>query len=241
MIGLIVAVSPDNIIGVNNTIPWNYPLDLKRFSDVTRGSTVIMGRNTWESIGRPLKNRRNIVITSRPESLSGVEGIELFPSIKDALATATGDVWFIGGKRIYEEALKMGVVDVVDVTMIPDRIPFSMQAVTLNIQHMLAHSFVRDFSVKHPDPRLTCVRYYLMGSMDAQAVLGSYHSSASCRGEQCSVCGIDATHKLGEEIMHDDPFPERHNLTAYVCCEHFRMVLGPATRCSVVKMTDPVA
>ncbi len=228
MIGLIVAMSNSGVIGVNNTIPWSYPLDLKRFSEVTRGSTVIMGRNTWESIGRPLKNRRNIVITSRPLV---AEGIETFKTIKEALATSTGNVWFIGGKKIYEEALRLGVVELVDVTQIPDHIPFSMQSVTLNLDPLLAHSYVRDFSVKHPDPRLSCVRYHRMGSMDAQAVLNSYHSSASCRGERCSVCGADATHKLGEEIMHDDPFPERHNLTAYVCCEHFRMVLGPATRC----------
>jgi hypothetical protein len=50
--------------------------------------------------------------------------------------------------------------------------------------------------------------------------------SRSCGGERCSVCRADATHKLGEEIMHDDPSPHRHNLTAYVCCEHFRMIVG---------------
>lgn len=232
MIGLIVAISSNGVIGVNNTIPWNYPLDLKRFSDVIRGSTVIMGRNTWESIGRPLKNRRNVVITSR---MINVDGIETFTSIKGALETCTGDVWFIGGKRIYEEALRMGVVDMVDITRIPDRIPFNLQAVTLQFDQLLAHAFVRDFSVIHPDPRLECVRYHRMGTMDAQAVLNSYHSSASCRGERCTVCGVDATHKLGEEIMHDDPFPHRHNLTAYVCCEHFRMILGPATRCPASK------
>ena len=55
--------------------------------------------------------------------------------------------------------------------------------------------------------------------------------SASCRGEKCSICKSPATHKVGEEIMSDDPNPIRHNLTAYVCCEHFRLIMGPAVPC----------
>ncbi len=57
--------------------------------------------------------------------------------------------------------------------------------------------------------------------------------SASCGGEKCSMCGKDATHKVGEEIMHDDPNPNRHNYTAYVCCGCFRKILGPAVPCEV--------
>jgi len=232
MIGMIVAISANDVIGVNNSIPWNYPLDIKRFGEVTRDSTVIMGRNTWESIGRPLPKRRNIVITSKQLT---VEGIETFTSVKEALATTSGNVWFIGGRKIYEEALRLGVVELIDVTRIPDHIPFTTNIVLLNIDRQLSYMFVRDFSVEHPDPRLSCVRYHKMGSMDAQAVLHSYHVSLACRGERCSVCGVDATHKLGEEIMYDDPFPKRHNLTAYVCCEHYMMILGPATRCPIAR------
>jgi hypothetical protein len=51
--------------------------------------------------------------------------------------------------------------------------------------------------------------------------------SASCRGERCSICGQDATHKVGEEIFHDDPLPYRHTLTAYVCCRDFVRIMGP--------------
>jgi len=51
--------------------------------------------------------------------------------------------------------------------------------------------------------------------------------SASCRGEKCNICGVSATHKVGEEIPDDDPFGDRHNFTAYVCCKHFRMIFGP--------------
>jgi len=50
--------------------------------------------------------------------------------------------------------------------------------------------------------------------------------SASCKGEQCRICGQPATHKVGEEIQHDDPFPDRHNWTAYVCCEDFAVIFG---------------
>lgn len=64
-----------------------------------------------------------------------------------------------------------------------------------------------------------------------------HHVSGSCEGERCSVCGAPATHKLGEEIPDDDPHPNRHNLTAYVCCAHFGMVLGRLARerCGLAK------
>lgn len=56
--------------------------------------------------------------------------------------------------------------------------------------------------------------------------------SKSCIGEVCRICGEDATHKVGEEIMHDDPMEgQRHNLTAYVCCDCFLMIVGPAALC----------
>lgn len=55
--------------------------------------------------------------------------------------------------------------------------------------------------------------------------------SACCQDERCSLCGVPATHKVGEELQHDDPNPNRHNLTAYVCCSHFRMLFGDAAPC----------
>lgn len=59
-----------------------------------------------------------------------------------------------------------------------------------------------------------------------QNVSNSRFVSGTCKGEKCSVCGENATNKLGEEIPYDDPNPNRHNLTAYVCREHFRMIVG---------------
>src|SRR5207237_8790497 len=103
-IGLIAAVSPEGVIGVGNRIPWHYSGDMKRFARVTRGSTVIMGRLTWESMNRRLlPKRRHIVITRAALG----EGVEHYADVASALAAVPeGDVWFIGGARIYEEAMK---------------------------------------------------------------------------------------------------------------------------------------
>jgi dihydrofolate reductase len=118
MRGMILAVSPDGVIGVGGTIPWKYPGDLRRFKRVTMGATVVMGRATFESMRRPLAGRRNIVVTGRPIEMPGVEWVS---SLGEALQLAgEGDVWFIGGARIYAEA--MAHVDVIDVTYVPDRI-----------------------------------------------------------------------------------------------------------------------
>ena len=116
MKGILVAVSPEGIIGKDNSIPWHYSADLKRFKRLTLGKTVIMGRRTWESLPvKPLPDRRNIVITR-----SSLEGVECFQSIDNALATCEGDVWFIGGAGIYQEAL--GKADIIDMTLVPDNV-----------------------------------------------------------------------------------------------------------------------
>ncbi|MGD0676026.1 MAG: dihydrofolate reductase [Polyangiaceae bacterium] len=118
MRGLIFAMSPDGVIGAGGKIPWKYSGDWKRFKRVTLGTTVIMGRSTFESIGRPLSGRRNIVVTSRDLD---TEGVERVGTVDEALALAgDDDVWFIGGARIYEEAMKHA--DVIDVVLVPDRI-----------------------------------------------------------------------------------------------------------------------
>ena len=116
MKGILVAVSPEGIIGKDNSIPWHYSADLKRFKNLTLGKTVIMGRNTWESLPvKPLPERRNIVIAGLV-----LDGVECFRSIDDALGTCVGDVWFIGGAGIYQEAL--GKADIIDMTLVPDNI-----------------------------------------------------------------------------------------------------------------------
>jgi dihydrofolate reductase len=116
MRGMIFAASPQGVIGVGGKIPWRYLGDWKRFKRVTMGTTVVMGRKTFESIGKPLPGRRNVVVTSHTIDIAGVE---CAGSIAEALDRAgAADLWFIGGGRIYQEALDY--VDVIDVTYVPD-------------------------------------------------------------------------------------------------------------------------
>jgi dihydrofolate reductase len=118
MRGIIYAVSPEGVIGAGGTIPWHYTGDMKRFKRLTMGATVVMGRTTFESIGRALPGRRNLVVTSRVLDVPGIEGVR---SVHEALQRADGaNVWFIGGARIYAEAMKYA--DVIDVVYVPDRV-----------------------------------------------------------------------------------------------------------------------
>lgn len=117
--GIIVAVSANGVIGLHGDIPWRHMGDQKRFKEITRGATVVMGRNTWESLPRkPLPKRRNIIVTSRkvPDALEA----ECVSSIEAALRRCRPDeaVWFIGGSRIYADA--MAHCNVIDVTHVPD-------------------------------------------------------------------------------------------------------------------------
>ena len=103
MIGLIWAQSANGVIGRDNKLPWRLPEDMKHFRAVTAGATVLMGRRTWESLPerfRPLPGRRNLVLSRTPQ-----EGAETFPDLAQALAAVSGDVWVMGGARVYREAL----------------------------------------------------------------------------------------------------------------------------------------
>lgn len=114
--GMILAVSPEGVIGLHGGIPWRHPGDHRRFKRVTSGATVIMGRRTWESMGgRPLPHRRNLVVTSH-----ALEGVETFRDLESALAASEGPVWFVGGRAIYAEAMRL--CDVIDVTYVPDHV-----------------------------------------------------------------------------------------------------------------------
>lgn len=119
MRGLIVAISEDCVIGLHGKVPWRYPGDMTRFRSVTMGTTVVMGRVTWESLPKkPLVGRRNVVLSKK--AFPTVQGVEFFRDIEAAIESATGDVWIIGGGIVYTEALKKpGLIDVLDVTYIP--------------------------------------------------------------------------------------------------------------------------
>jgi dihydrofolate reductase len=105
-ITLVSAMGLNRIIGSNGDLPWHLPADFAHFKSVTRGKPVVMGRLTYESLGRPLPHRRNVVITSRRDFAA--EGIEVFPTLLSALEVLKTDaeVMLIGGSGIYKEGLE---------------------------------------------------------------------------------------------------------------------------------------
>ncbi|MDP2226737.1 MAG: dihydrofolate reductase [Moraxellaceae bacterium] len=111
-LALIAAVAENGCIGIDNKLPWYLPEDLKYFKSVTSGKAVIMGRTTFDSLGRPLPNRTNIVITRNP-SYTAPEGVRIVHSLDEALVLAesvafidgSDEVVIIGGAQIYAEAL----------------------------------------------------------------------------------------------------------------------------------------
>ena len=104
-IAVIAAVARNGIIGVKNRLPWRLIEDVRRFRALTTGHAVVMGRRTWESIGKPLPGRQNIVVTHR--MLRSTPDIEFAASLDDALARVKlpDPVFVIGGEALYREAL----------------------------------------------------------------------------------------------------------------------------------------
>lgn len=99
-ITIIAAMAKNRVIGKDGKIPWNNKGDMKHFKEATMGKTCIMGRLTYESIGKPLEGRRTIVVTS-----THIEGVETATTLSEALEAASGtDVMICGGARLYEEA-----------------------------------------------------------------------------------------------------------------------------------------
>ena len=106
-VSAIVAAADNNAIGKGNQLLWHLPNDLRFFKKTTSGHTVIMGRKTYESVGKPLPNRRNVVIT-RQEGYT-LAGAEVVHSLDEALAGCAGEeeVFIVGGAEIYRQALPL--------------------------------------------------------------------------------------------------------------------------------------
>jgi len=107
VIAIVVAHSANRVIGRQGALPWRLPADLRRFRELTGGSTVLMGRRTFESLPdafRPLPGRRNLVLSSDPGYRP--EGAEAFSSLDDALDACEGDCFVIGGEVTYRHALQ---------------------------------------------------------------------------------------------------------------------------------------
>lgn len=106
MISIIVAVAENGVIGDKNTLLWHISEDLKHFKAITSGHPVVMGRKTFESLGRPLPNRTNVVITRQSIEIPGCTVVHSLPEAL-ALFAADEEVFIIGGAQIYAEALPL--------------------------------------------------------------------------------------------------------------------------------------
>jgi len=103
---LVAALAKNRAIGVNGAMPWHLPSELAHFKKITMGKPILMGRRTWESIGRPLPGRQNIVLTRSAGFRA--EGCNVVASLEEALAVAEGDeVMVIGGGELYRLALPL--------------------------------------------------------------------------------------------------------------------------------------
>lgn len=107
MISIIVAVAENNVIGKDNDLIWHLPRDLKHFKETTTGHYVIQGRKTFESCGKPLPNRTNVIITR--DNNYKAEGCIVVHSLEDAIKEAKDDseAFIIGGGKIYEQAMSL--------------------------------------------------------------------------------------------------------------------------------------
>ena len=107
---LVCAMAKNRVIGRGNKIPWDLPEDRKHFVQVTRGHAIIMGRLTWESLGRPLPNRRNIVVSRQSDLAVRITGAEVVNSLEKALDLARQtdpEPRIIGGGQLYAESLPL--------------------------------------------------------------------------------------------------------------------------------------
>ena len=114
MFSIIVAIGKNREIGKGNKLLWHIPEDLKNFKEITTGKTVIMGRKTFESIGRPLPNRKNIVLSKNGDKESFEQkGIELYQNLENLIAdykNSGEEIFIIGGEQMYREFMQKGLV-----------------------------------------------------------------------------------------------------------------------------------
>jgi dihydrofolate reductase len=106
-LSLIVAIAKNRVIGVNNTLPWHLPEDLKRFRALTTGHHIIMGRKTYDSLGRLLPGRTTVIVTRNPDYK--VEGAIVVHSLEAAIEACGDDneAFLIGGAELYKDGLKL--------------------------------------------------------------------------------------------------------------------------------------
>tara|TARA_B110000503_G_C7070617_1_gene380706 strand:+ start:342 stop:836 length:495 start_codon:yes stop_codon:yes gene_type:complete len=118
MITIIAAISKNNALGKDNDLIWHLPADLKRFKKTTTGHDILMGRNTFESIGKPLPNRTTIIITRNENYFQ--DGCVIASSLEEAIELAKKDeqVFIIGGAQVYKYAIENNIADTLDITLV---------------------------------------------------------------------------------------------------------------------------
>ena len=106
-VSLIVAMARNRVIGSNNTLPWHLPADLKHFRGLTMGHHIVMGRKTYESIGKPLPGRTSVVVTRNPDYAA--PGAIVVNSLQAAFAACSNDteIFVIGGAELYRQAITL--------------------------------------------------------------------------------------------------------------------------------------
>jgi dihydrofolate reductase len=105
IVSLVSAASDNNVIGINNTLPWCMPADMRFFKNLTMGHTVVMGRKTYESMGKPLPGRKNVIITRNPDfKAKDCIVIDSFEKVYE-LCKEEGEVFVIGGAEIYRQII----------------------------------------------------------------------------------------------------------------------------------------
>ena len=106
-ISIIVAMAQNRTIGINNTLPWHCPEDLKHFKSLTMGHHMIMGRKTFDSIGKPLPGRTTVVVTRNPGL--NIDGCIVKHSLQEAIEACAGDkeIFIVGGAELYAQALPL--------------------------------------------------------------------------------------------------------------------------------------
>jgi dihydrofolate reductase len=142
-LALVAAIAHGRVIGSGGSLPWSIPEDLRRFRRLTTGHTVLMGRKTYESIGKPLAQRRNVVLSSQP-----LPGIETYRSLESALQALAAEerVFVIGGGQVYEQLLARA--DELYLTLVDRSVPG--ETTFPPFEHLLETGFIEVFREEHP-------------------------------------------------------------------------------------------
>ncbi|WP_017548972.1 dihydrofolate reductase [Salinicoccus carnicancri] len=104
MVSLIVCHADQNVIGFKNGMPWHLPVDLKHVKKLTEGNTIVMGRKTFESLGRPLPNRTNVILTKNQDY--SAEGADIIHDIDD-ISELPGKIFIFGGSGVYKQTMEL--------------------------------------------------------------------------------------------------------------------------------------